>query len=292
MIDRTVQANIVCIKGTKCEIRITRIGDRKILINLIGNDDGELGRIPFDDLNHALDAAGNQAPDLFIDVSQAKGVSPHVIEQWEKWFAGNRSKLATVHLYTQSKFFLITAGMIKELSRLGEIFQIHTDNHSFQKALGVHLESHERHAPPSGSGRVKEQEFSGNLSAFRFVRLRPGVLFIKISGRDTGETIDQVIAELETEIKVFPGPLQLFVDASETRGVSPKVSEEWTRWIAENRNRLLSIDVLSGSRLVTLIVSAAKIFSRTGDLMNVLDHRPEFLQKLESAAPGSEPLLR
>ena len=290
MADRVVQGNTVFIRGSKCEIRITRLNAGKILLKLIGNDHGELGRIPFDDLNHYLE--GRRKSDLFIDTSLATGVSLAVTEQWEKWFGVSKNKLATIHLFTPSKFFLITAGMIKELSHLGEIFHIYSDKESFQRVLGVDSGMLETNTSDPTSARSKEQEFAGTQSAFRFIRLRPGVLFIKISGLDTGDRIDQVISELSDEMKAFPGPLQLFVDASETRGVSPHVREEWTKWIAENKDRLVSIDVLSGSRFVTLFVSAAKIFSRTGDLMNIMDHRAEFIRKVETAAPGSEPLIR
>jgi hypothetical protein len=286
MIERNVRGNRISIQGTKCEVRIWTFQQAKVLIELVGNDSGELGRIPFDELNHHLRLAGKL--ELFIDTSRATGVSIPVTEQWEKWFAAHRQDLRGVHLFASNKYFLIMAGMIKEISRLGDLFHIYAERESFQNALGFSPDKESMEPSITTSLSDRELQLKGTLSTFRFIRLRPGVLFVKISGRDTGEQLEQVLSTLTAEINAFPGPLQLFVDASETLGIIPEVRDKWTRWIAENRNRLLNVDVLTSSRFVTLVVSAAKIFSRTGELMTVLDQRQEFLQRMEAAAPGSQ----
>ena len=289
MIDRTVRGETVYITGTTCEIQITTLSRGKIFLKLQGNDCGELGRIPFEDLNHKLDPRNKT--EIFIDTSAATGVSTSVTDQWEKWFATNRSKLLMVHLYAPSKFFSIAAGIIKELSGSGDIFRIYSDAELFQKALGSQIAIPIKSAGTFQQIPKEDPKFEGAFAQFRFVRLRPGVLFIKISGHDIGERVDEVLTALSEEIKAFPGPLELFIDASETRGVSAPVSDRWTKWIAENSSKLLSIDVLSGSRLVTLVILAAKIFSRTGDLMKVMDQKSEFLTRMEAAAPGSDSLI-
>ena len=288
MIDRIVRGNTTFLRSAKCELHIIQISSAKILLKLIGNDTGDLGRIPFDELTDRFKSG--EKLELFIDTSQAKGAAISVTDQWEKWFTAHRSNLKAVHLYAPEKFFLIMGGMIKELSRFGDLFHVYSEVENFQQRLG-YAPTYKTIAPANYGSDLRQQYFEGALSAFRLLHLRPGVLFIKISGRDTGETIPQVLSTLSNEIKSFPGPLQLFVDASETRGVSSEVRDEWTKWISENRKKLSSIDVLTGSRLVTLIVSAAKIFSRTGDLMNVLDSRQTFVEKLEMAAPGSEKII-
>ena len=286
MIERTVRGNTIFIRGSKCALQISVIAPSKIFVRLTGNDDGELGRIPFDDLKSRL--GSDQTIELFIDTSEATGVSNVVTEQWQKWFTTNRNHFKKIHLFATSKFFLITAAIIKELSRSGEIFQIYSDAGKFQQSIGTtEWRLIDQPSAETQTDSTAAKRFEGVLSAVQFERLRPGVVYLAISGRDTGDTLDEVLGALNKELEAFPGPLEIFVDASKTTGVTPRVSESWTRWITAHQDRLSSIEVLTNSRLVTLIVSAAQIFSRTGNLLNVVGDAVAFFKRLEAAAPGS-----
>jgi hypothetical protein len=53
----------------------------------------------------------------------------------------------------------------------------------------------------------------------------------------------------------------------------------------------MEIFIHSRSRLTTIIVSAAAIFSRTGELIKVVSDQDVFLKSVKQAAPESKALL-
>jgi hypothetical protein len=110
MIDRTVQGNRVIIKGRRCSMRIEERSSGKIILEIEGQDDGELGRIPFDDLDAMLNRAGNAQ--LFVDTALATGVSLAVAEAWAKWFRTHKDQLDGVFILAPERFFLLTARII------------------------------------------------------------------------------------------------------------------------------------------------------------------------------------
>src|SRR5687768_5664650 len=101
MIERAVRGKTVYIRAPKCEMQISSLSPEKILVRITGTDNGELGRIPFDELNARLTSNDME---LFVDTSGATGVSNAVTEQWQKWFNTNRKRLKKVHIFATSKF--------------------------------------------------------------------------------------------------------------------------------------------------------------------------------------------
>ena len=130
-----------------------------------------------------------------------------------------------------------------------------------------------------GDGRVK---LAAGDCSFLFARLKPGTLLVTIAGYDTGQfgtsTLDEIRAEMQREQK-----LELFVDAREAFGATVSVADEWTRFFTANRERLLRVSVLVGSKAVYLTVAIAQHLSRTGSLLQIYSD-PELFDARVAAA--------
>lgn len=103
--------------------------------------------------------------------------------------------------------------------------------------------------------------------SFTFRLLSPRALEVEIRGRDRGQFGP---APFE-EIRVHLGgtPLELFVDASQAEGPTSDVSDAWTRFLNREAPHLKRVSVLAVAKFVHLTVSVAKLFSRTGELVQV-----------------------
>lgn len=103
---------------------------------------------------------------------------------------------------------------------------------------------------------------------FRYRRLRPGALEVRIEGVDSGQfgsaTLDEIALAMVRE-----RPLELFIDASAASMPTVEVSREWTRFFALNRKDLTRVSVLVSSKSVELTVAIAQHLSQTGKLIQI-----------------------
>ncbi|MBV8881942.1 MAG: hypothetical protein JO332_18440 [Planctomycetaceae bacterium] len=104
--------------------------------------------------------------------------------------------------------------------------------------------------------------------SFTFHRVAPFALKIVIAGRDTGQFGTSVFNEIRFHLS-GPKALELFVDASEAAGPTTEVSDAWTRFLTKEAPHLKRVTILTVSKFVHLTVSVAKLFSRTGDLIQI-----------------------
>jgi hypothetical protein len=131
----------------------------------------------------------------------------------------------------------------------------------------------------NGSVRLSTDECS-----FHYVRIRPGVLLLKITGYDRGNLGLDVLDEIKKEITNFSS-LRLFIDASEARGAASRASDDWTTWLRDNRASLGSVDIYVGSQIMYVIIAISKELSRTGNLIHLHTERRRFEEALRDAAP-------
>lgn len=105
-------------------------------------------------------------------------------------------------------------------------------------------------------------------AAFVFRKRGAHVLDVAITGRDRGGFGPAVFDEIRYH---FAGPasLELFVDASEAESPTTEVSDAWTRFLAASAPHLRRVSILAVSRFVHMTVSVAKLFSRTGELVQL-----------------------
>ncbi|MCA1664956.1 MAG: hypothetical protein LC659_11915 [Myxococcales bacterium] len=118
----------------------------------------------------------------------------------------------------------------------------------------------------------------------RFVlrRLRAGVLLAQISGDDRGTLGEAPFSELERALAARQ-PVELFFDLRGAVGAVGGVRDAWTDWFQQERRRLKRVSILTNSRFITLTVEIAKLFSRTGELIQIYSDRLLFEQALAIA---------
>lgn len=103
---------------------------------------------------------------------------------------------------------------------------------------------------------------------FTFRRTGPFVLHVVIAGRDTGQFGSAVFNEIRFHLS-GPKALELFVDASDAAGPGTHVSDAWTRFLGKEAPHLKRVSILAVSKFVHQTVSVAKLFSRTGELIQI-----------------------
>lgn len=136
-----------------------------------------------------------------------------------------------------------------------------------------------RDLQPDGTLRLK-----GTACSYKFIRLRPGVIFLAITGKETGELGRAPLGEVAAEAALHP-PLRLFIDMTELSQVVESVSHDWTAWFQANKQSLQRVDVLVPQVFVRLVVAVSQMFSRTGDLMRIHTEPAPFAAVLREAAP-------
>lgn len=135
-----------------------------------------------------------------------------------------------------------------------------------------------REVLPDGTVRL-----SSPTCTFVFNTVRPGVLLMTVSGRDTGEFGTAALDEIDSEIRKF-GPLDLFVDAREATMVAVRVSDAWTEWFRLNSRGLRRVNTLVSSKAMDLTMGIAKHFSQTGDMIRSYNSKEEFEKELARSA--------
>jgi hypothetical protein len=109
---------------------------------------------------------------------------------------------------------------------------------------------------------------SANGCSFVYTRLRPGAVLVTIEGRDLGALGDAPLDELAAEIRRYP-PVDLYMDTRDATFAATSVSDAWTSFFSANHAQLRRVRILVSSRFVHLVVEVAKLFSRTGELIQI-----------------------
>ena len=121
--------------------------------------------------------------------------------------------------------------------------------------------------------------------SFLFHRAAPSVLKVTITGRDTGQFGPSVFEEIRFHLG-GARRLELFVDASAAAGPTSDVSDAWTRFLGREAGHLTRVSILAASKFVHQTVSVAKLFSRTGELIQIYSDPAVFQAALERATGG------
>lgn len=123
-----------------------------------------------------------------------------------------------------------------------------------------------------------------DAASFTFTRIRPGVLWVVATGRDSGEFGGATVAEMSAELARFPPDLELFIDATRVVLVSNTARAVWTQWFEDQRDRLRRVHVLTASRYMHLAVSMSRHESRTS--IEVHADAAAFAAAMRTAAPA------
>ena len=109
----------------------------------------------------------------------------------------------------------------------------------------------------------------------------PGVVVVRVSGRDVGEFGDAPLKEMTVDLA--RSPLELFIDARNVQGASIDVSNDWAQWLRTHRSELRQVSMLTGSRFIQLTADFVRRFSELGDVMRIYTDAAAFDEALAEA---------
>jgi hypothetical protein len=129
----TLEDGSVRLSSTRCTYTYRRLRPGVVFIRFSGDDKGEFGEAPRDELREDL---SRYAPvELFFEMDESTGANLPVQEAWTDWFNSNRSRLKNVSVLTRSKYMHVSAEMVKLFSRTGELIRVYLDPEPFLEAL-------------------------------------------------------------------------------------------------------------------------------------------------------------
>jgi hypothetical protein len=114
-------------------IVIRRLAPGVVSLAFVGNDVGQFGSGPFQELAQDLAAPG--ALELFIDARGAVAATMDVSSEWALWLGQNRRSFRHVSMLTGSRFIQLSASFVRKFSDLGDLMRIYTDPAAFEGAL-------------------------------------------------------------------------------------------------------------------------------------------------------------
>jgi hypothetical protein len=132
------------LRSERCSHTFTRLRPGVLLLRIVGNDRGEFGDAPMDLVQAEL--LRFRALAFFMDLSAVEGVVSRVREGWTEWLRLHQSGLTQVHMLTGSRFVTTTVSVSKELSRTGDMIQIHKEPESFAQAIARAVDARARRA--------------------------------------------------------------------------------------------------------------------------------------------------
>lgn len=129
----SLEDGAVRLSSERCSFTYQRPRPGVVFILIVGNDKGEFGTAPMDELREDI---RRYAPvELFFEMDEVTGANLPVQEAWTEWFSSNRSALKSVSILTRSKYMHFTAEVVKLFSRTGELIRVYLDLEPFQEAL-------------------------------------------------------------------------------------------------------------------------------------------------------------
>jgi hypothetical protein len=123
--------------------------------------------------------------------------------------------------------------------------------------------------------------------SFLIERRGAALVYVRIDGHDVGEFGDLPMRCIEVFLAEGV-PAALFIDARHSRGATMNVSNDWSAWLARNRDRFAAIHMLAGSRYVHFTAEFVRRFSELEQLMRVHTSPGEFDAVLQSGATSEK----
>jgi hypothetical protein len=129
----TLEDGSVRLSSEQCSFTYQRPRPGVVFMRIVGNDKGEFGTAPMDELRE--DISRYSPIELFIEMDESTGANLPVQEAWTGWFSTYRPALKSVSILTRSKFMHFTAEVVKFFSRTGELIRVYFDPEPFLEAL-------------------------------------------------------------------------------------------------------------------------------------------------------------
>jgi hypothetical protein len=123
----------VRLQGAACTFTFVRLRPGALLVRIAGNDKGELGTAPIDEICAEIARFGQI--ELFIDASEAVGADRQASDLWTAWFRDNQAKLKRVSIVATSKLVHLVVSISKLVSNTGDLIRIYSDIAAFEQAM-------------------------------------------------------------------------------------------------------------------------------------------------------------
>src|SRR5690349_1419711 len=120
----------VVIGDERCRFVFRRMGPGVVEIRIIGTDCGQFGTAIIDEI--ALAMFRERPLRLFVDASEASMPAADVTRSWARFFDGNRKDLERVTILASSKPVAFTMGILRHLSKTGDLMQILSDREIYE----------------------------------------------------------------------------------------------------------------------------------------------------------------
>jgi hypothetical protein len=120
-------------EGVSCTLTIREPAPGVVVVALAGNDIGEFGEKPMEEVASRITASGRI--ELFIDAREARAASLDVTGDWAQWLRARRADLLQVSLLTGSRFITLSADVVRRFGELGEKMRLYTEPEAFDEAL-------------------------------------------------------------------------------------------------------------------------------------------------------------
>jgi hypothetical protein len=130
-------------------LSIGRPAPRVVIVTLVGNDVGQFGEAPFQELGPDVDAAArapDQAIELFIDARGAIAASLDVSSDWAIWLGRHKRSFRHVSMLTGSRFIQLSAGFVRKFADMGELMRLYSDPAAFEGALSSSIANAHAHS--------------------------------------------------------------------------------------------------------------------------------------------------
>ena len=129
----TLEDGSVRLSSERCSFTYQRPRPGVVFIRVQGDDKGEMGEAPREELREDL---SRYAPvELFFEMDESTGANLPVQEAWTEWFSTWRPALKSASILTRSKYMHVSAEIVKLFSRTGELIRVYFDPEPFHEAL-------------------------------------------------------------------------------------------------------------------------------------------------------------
>ena len=130
-----LQGGAVRISGPNVAYRIESLPAGTVLTTISGHDSGELGAMPLDEVQAALDRAGRTRA-WYVDTRGVRGKLPsRVSDDWTAWLMAHESELQQVAVLSTSSPYPLILSIAKLRLRAPQIMQVYRDQDAFEASL-------------------------------------------------------------------------------------------------------------------------------------------------------------
>ena len=113
------------IRDEKCACSFRRLRAGAIEVRIVGADSGQFGTAVIDEVALAIMREGSI--ELLLDASESSIMAVTVTTAWARFFELNRQNLRRVTVLATSKATTLAMGLVRYLSRTGDLIQILSD---------------------------------------------------------------------------------------------------------------------------------------------------------------------